>query len=106
MMPVPVAGSELKSLCSIIGTLAGTSYLGPVAGHSQTTHNLELLRIARAKAHSENQGFTGGGIEALSTGDLGDSYVKIQKKSGKDDEEKTEEGGDDQAEDESADKNE
>jgi len=98
--------SILVGTC-IIGTLAGTSYLGPVAGHSQTTHNLELLRAARAKAHSENQGFTSGEIEALSTGDLGDSYVKIQKKTGKDDEEEgDEEGGDVQKEDEPADKEE
>jgi len=70
--------SLLVGTC-IIGTLAGTSALGPVAGHSETSHTLELIRADRAQHHVESQGFTDGDIEAVSTGEMGDSYVKIRK---------------------------
>jgi len=77
--------SVLVGTC-IIGTLAGTSALGPVAGHSETTHTLERIRADRAHQHTENQGEIDGEIEAISTGEMGDSYVKIQKLGGSDEE--------------------
>jgi len=70
--------SVLVGTC-IIGTLAGTSAFGPVAGHSETSHMLEVIRSERARQHVESQGFVDGEIEAVSTGELGDSYVKVQK---------------------------
>lgn len=73
--------SVLVGTC-IIGTLAGTSLLGPVAGHSQSTHYLDRVRAERELKRSESQGITDGDIEAVSTGELGDSFVKIQKKGG------------------------
>jgi len=82
--------SVLVGTC-IIGTLAGTAAFGPVAGHSETTHLLERLRADRAMHHTETEGEVGGEIEAVSTGDLGDSYVKIQKLGGE--EEAAEEEG-------------
>jgi hypothetical protein len=87
LMPCPV--SCLIILLSIIGTLAGTSALGPVAGHSETTHTLERIRADRALHHAETEGEIGGEIEAVSTGEFGDSYVKVQKLGGQ--EEGTEE---------------
>lgn len=64
--------------------------MGPVAGHSETTHALERIRSDRAQSHSENQGFIDGDIEAISTGEMGDSYVKVRKVGGE--EEAVEEG--------------
>jgi hypothetical protein len=78
-------------LCSIIGTLAGTSAFGPVAGHSETTHLLETIRSERAHQHVESQGFVNGEIEAISTGELGDSYIKVRKIGGAEEEAATEE---------------
>lgn len=83
----------LRLHASIIGTLAGTSFLGPVAGHSATTHALEELRADRVRSRIETQGVTSGNVEALSTGEEGDSYVKIKKMA-------SEEDADDAAEEE------
>jgi len=65
---------------SIIGTLASTSYWGPVAGHGLLSHDLELVRSQRQKKHPEAEGTVPGNVEAISTGKAGDSYVMIRKR--------------------------
>jgi hypothetical protein len=62
-----------------------------VAGHNVTTHTLERIRADRAHQHTESQGFVDGEVEAISTGEAGDAYVKIQKVGGVDEEAKEEE---------------
>ncbi len=74
---------------SIIGSLAGTSYYGPVAGHGLLTHDLELIRSERKRHQVEKSGVVGGPIEAISAGEQADNYVMIKKK---DEEEKEGEG--------------
>lgn len=64
---------------SIIGSLAGTSYFGPVAGHGIETHDLNLLRSQRKKHVVEGSGTVGGEIEAKPN-EAGDSYVALTKK--------------------------
>jgi len=91
--------SLLVGTC-IIGTLAGTAAVGPVAGHNETTHILERIRADRALQHSETEGEIEGEIEAISTGELGDSYVKVQKLGG------GEGGGEEGAEEEASEDNE
>jgi hypothetical protein len=75
--------SILVGTC-IIGSLAGTSYWGPVAGHGLLSHDLEMIRDARNQLHPEAAGVTNGDVEALSTGEDGDRYVLIKKKQSKD----------------------
>lgn len=65
---------------SIIGSLAGTSYFGPVAGHGIATHDLDLIRMERAKHQVERTGMVGGDIEATNAPDDADFYVMIKKK--------------------------
>jgi hypothetical protein len=68
---------------SIIGSLAGTSYWGPVAGHGFAKHDLDLIRSERRKhtVQHENEGVVGGDIEAASGEEEGaDSYVVLHHK--------------------------
>lgn len=83
--------SFLVGTC-IIGTLASTSYWGPVAGHGLLSHDLNLIRAERKRVQSERMGIVGGDVEAVDAGEEGDSYVRIRKKERKEDEE----GGEDE----------
>ncbi len=65
---------------SIIGSLAGTSYFGPVAGHGLLSHDLEVIRMARKQYDVERSGTVGGEIEALAAPEIADSYVILKKK--------------------------
>ncbi|KAI0306697.1 hypothetical protein B0F90DRAFT_1808334 [Multifurca ochricompacta] len=71
--------SVLVGTC-IIGTLASTSYWGPVAGHGLLTHDLELIRSQRDRSHPEAEGTIPGNVEAISTGEGGDAYVMVRKR--------------------------
>lgn len=73
---------------SIIGSLAGTSYFGPVAGHGIMTHDLDIIRMERKKHQTDRSGTVGGDIQALPAGEAADGYVRIEKKKPK-----KEEGG-------------
>jgi hypothetical protein len=75
--------SVLVGTC-IIGTLASTSYWGPVAGHGLLTHDLELVRSQRRQTHPETEGTVAGDVEAISTGKAGDVYVMVRKRHEKD----------------------
>jgi len=66
----------------IIGTLASTSYWGPVAGHGLLAHDLELIRSQRWRTHPESEGKIAGNVEAISTGEAGDTYVMVRKREG------------------------
>jgi len=71
--------SILVGTC-IIGSLAGTSYYGPVAGHGFLSHDLEVIRMARKQYDVERSGTVGGEIEALAAPEDADSYVILKKK--------------------------
>ncbi|TDL21588.1 hypothetical protein BD410DRAFT_898912 [Rickenella mellea] len=71
--------SVLVGTC-IIGSLAGTSYWGPVAGHGIVTHDLELIRAERMKHAVERSGVIDGPVEAVSAGEDADAYVLIRKR--------------------------
>ncbi|KAL5529464.1 hypothetical protein ACEPAG_5449 [Sanghuangporus baumii] len=71
--------SILVGTC-IIGSLAGTSYFGPVAGHGFETHDLDDLRAQRKKQVVEGTGKVGGEIEALPNS-AANSYVTLKKRS-------------------------
>jgi hypothetical protein len=64
----------------IIGTVASTSYWGPVAGHGLLAHDLELIRSQRWRTHPEAEGKIAGNVEAITTGEAGDAYVMIRKR--------------------------
>ena len=74
-----------KTFCSIIGSLAGTSYWGPVAGHGLLAHELELIRDQRKQIQSQGAGRSaivkGGDAEVVLAEEGDDTYVKIHKKS-------------------------
>lgn len=78
---------------SIIGTLAGTSYWGPVGGHGFESHQLEELRRERKKHQAENFGSVAGQI-AAETSDNADSFVMLKKNEEKDEEGKNDSGED------------
>ncbi|KZT69859.1 hypothetical protein DAEQUDRAFT_811134 [Daedalea quercina L-15889] len=71
--------SILVGTC-IIGTLAATSYWGPVGGHGLISHDLNLIRAERKQKQPEHEGRVGGNIEALLAPEDADSYVIIKKK--------------------------
>lgn len=71
--------SILVGTC-IITTLGSISYWGPVAGHGLLTHDLELIRSQRVHGKPGGEGVVPGEVEAVSTGEAGDSYVLIRKK--------------------------
>jgi hypothetical protein len=82
--------SILVGTC-IIGTIASTSYWGPVAGHGLLSHDLAMIRAERRRKHPEKSGWVGGDVEAVNAGKQSDTYVRIQKKV----KEEEGEGGDD-----------
>jgi len=71
--------SILVGTC-IIGTLAGISYWGPVAGHGLVSHDLQMLKAERKRRVPGQTGQFAGNIEAVSTGEAGDVYVQVRKK--------------------------
>jgi hypothetical protein len=65
----------------IIGSLAGTSYWGPVAGHGLLSHDLEMIRDARKQVEINKQGkISSGEVEAIGAPEDADHYVIIRKK--------------------------
>jgi len=70
--------SILVGTC-IIGSLAGTSYWGPVAGHGLLSHDLNLIRAERKRSQAERKGVVGGDTEAVPAGEDADKYVRIVK---------------------------
>jgi len=71
--------SILVGTC-VIGSLAGVSYFGPVAGHGFISHDLDMVREERRKVMQAAPGFGGGPVVALPAGEDADHFVKIQKK--------------------------
>ncbi|KAH7909853.1 hypothetical protein BJ138DRAFT_1154252 [Hygrophoropsis aurantiaca] len=71
--------SILVGTC-IIGSLAGTSYWGPVAGHGFLSHDLNMIRAERKQTQPERAGSIGGDIEALAGDESSDTYVVIRRK--------------------------
>ena len=65
---------------SIIGSLAGTSFWGPVAGHGLLSHDLDLLREERRKMMPVRQGTVQGPIEAVPAGMDADNFTRIHKR--------------------------
>ncbi len=66
---------------SVIGSLAGVSYFGPVAGHGFISHDLEMLREERKKLMNVTNGYKNEGpVEALPAGEGADHFVRIHKK--------------------------
>ncbi|KAH7107582.1 hypothetical protein BKA62DRAFT_610808 [Auriculariales sp. MPI-PUGE-AT-0066] len=63
----------------MIGTLAGTSYLGPSAGHGFTTRDLQRMRDERHRLHRENEGTVKGPYQALPATEDSDSFVILSK---------------------------
>ncbi|KAH9930258.1 uncharacterized protein B0H18DRAFT_994021 [Fomitopsis serialis] len=62
----------------IIGTLAATSYWGPVGGHGLVSHDLHMIRALRQKQDPESAGFVAGEIESVSHD--GDAYVLVRRR--------------------------
>ncbi|KAF9014166.1 hypothetical protein BDQ17DRAFT_1386679 [Cyathus striatus] len=71
--------SILVGTC-VIGTLAGTSYFGPVAGHGLLTSDLKYLREERKKYMPEKHGIIPGPIEATPAGPEAEKYTRIHRK--------------------------
>jgi hypothetical protein len=91
--------SILVGTC-IIGSLAGTSYYGPVAGHGLLSHDLNMIRaerqvfasvmhpdpsshlltINRKLSVPERSGYVNGDIEAVAGDEMSDTYVVIRRK--------------------------
>ncbi|PFH51685.1 hypothetical protein AMATHDRAFT_141874 [Amanita thiersii Skay4041] len=71
--------SLLVGTC-IIGSLAGTSYWGPVAGHGLLSHDLDLIREERKKMMPARSGVIPGLIEAVPAGAQSDHFVRIHNK--------------------------
>ena len=64
----------------MIGTLAATSYWGPVGGHGLVSHDLNQIRAERKSMHPDNQGRIPGNIEAVTAPADADNYVIVKKK--------------------------
>jgi len=71
--------SILVGTC-IIGSLAGTSYYGPVAGHGLLSHDLNMIRAERKLTVPERSGYVNGDIEAVPGDEMSDTYVVIRRK--------------------------
>jgi len=71
--------SVLVGTC-IIGSLAGTSYYGPVAGHGFISRDLEEIREERMRLVPGAIGVVEGDVEAVPAGEDADHYVIIRKK--------------------------
>jgi hypothetical protein len=65
---------------SILGSVAGTTYWGPVAGHGFLSHDLDLIRKERKKNMPVVHGMIQGPIEAVPAGTDADHYTKIHNK--------------------------
>ncbi|EPS94346.1 hypothetical protein FOMPIDRAFT_131244 [Fomitopsis schrenkii] len=63
---------------SILGTLAATSYWGPVGGHGLVSHDLNMIRALRRKEEPQSAGFVGGDVESVPHD--GDAYVLVRKR--------------------------
>ncbi|KAK7455116.1 hypothetical protein VKT23_010986 [Stygiomarasmius scandens] len=85
--------SILVGTC-IIGSLAGCSYWGPVAGHGFMSHDLELVKEQRRKLMEEKRRKSGkiesGPVIAVPAGEKDEAYVKLAKKHEEKDEKKVE----------------
>ena len=84
--PILFYSNKIQMYCSIIGSLAGTSYWGPVAGHGLLTHDLEMIRAERKQMQSRSTGqggiVRGGNAEVVALAEEGDdAYVRIRRKS-------------------------
>ncbi|KAG6854580.1 hypothetical protein C0991_004916 [Blastosporella zonata] len=71
--------SVLVGTC-IIGSLAGTSYYGPVAGHGFLSRDLDYIREERKKMLPQRSGMIPGNIEVAPAGENVDHYVRIHHK--------------------------
>ncbi|KAI0748649.1 hypothetical protein C8Q80DRAFT_1172960 [Daedaleopsis nitida] len=71
--------SILVGTC-IIGSLAATSYWGPVGGHGLASHDLNMIRAERKQRNPEKEGRVPGDIEAVPAPEDGDKYVVVKKK--------------------------
>ncbi|KAJ2916951.1 hypothetical protein MD484_g3453, partial [Candolleomyces efflorescens] len=72
--------SILVGVC-IIGSLAGTSYFGPVAGHGFLSHELDVLREERRKVMPEKHGILPGPVEAVPAGVDAEHFTRIHNRS-------------------------
>ncbi|KAF9469374.1 hypothetical protein BDZ94DRAFT_1244303 [Collybia nuda] len=79
--------SILVGTC-IIGSLAGTSYYGPVAGHGLVSHDLDMIREERKKMLPQRSGVIPGDLEAAPAGEQADAFVRIHRKEHKQEEDK------------------
>ena len=70
----------MYSSFSILGSVAGTSYWGPVAGHGFLSHDLDLIREERKKHMPAVHGMIQGPIEAVPAGTDADHYTRIHNK--------------------------
>ncbi|KAJ4464244.1 hypothetical protein C8J55DRAFT_530456 [Lentinula edodes] len=71
--------SVLVGTC-IIGSLAGTSYYGPVAGHGFLSRDLELTREMRKEVKGEKEGTVPGVVEAVPADPKDGAYVVLRKR--------------------------
>ncbi|KAI8982903.1 hypothetical protein BD414DRAFT_537912 [Trametes punicea] len=71
--------SILVGTC-IIGSLAATSYWGPVGGHGLISHDLNMIRAERKQHQPEKEGTVSGDIEAVPAPEDADKYVLVKKK--------------------------
>ncbi|KAF9479292.1 hypothetical protein BDN70DRAFT_807335 [Pholiota conissans] len=71
--------SILVGTC-IIGSLAGTSYWGPVAGHGLLSHDLDALREERMKTMPYSRGTVDGPVEAIPAPPNSDHYTIVHKR--------------------------
>ncbi|EJF66309.1 hypothetical protein DICSQDRAFT_98350 [Dichomitus squalens LYAD-421 SS1] len=70
--------SILVGTC-IIGSLAATSYWGPVGGHGLVSHDLNMIRAERKALATEKEGTVAGNIEATPASEDADRYVVVKK---------------------------
>ncbi|KAJ3858438.1 hypothetical protein EV359DRAFT_52216 [Lentinula novae-zelandiae] len=71
--------SILVGTC-IIGSLAGTSYYGPVAGHGFISRDLQLTREMRREVKGEKEGTVSGVVEAVPADSKDGAYVVLRKR--------------------------
>ncbi|KAJ3478713.1 hypothetical protein NLI96_g9572 [Meripilus lineatus] len=71
--------SILVGTC-IIGSLAATSYWGPVGGHGLVSHDLEMIRSERKQRFPANRGTISGDVEAFAGEAKDDHYVIVKHK--------------------------
>ncbi|KAH6895003.1 hypothetical protein BKA70DRAFT_1319222 [Coprinopsis sp. MPI-PUGE-AT-0042] len=71
--------SILVGTC-IIGSLAGTSFFGPVAGHGFLSHDLDQLREERRAHMPEKHGVIAGAIEAVPAEAGADHFTRVHKR--------------------------